>query len=81
MNFSSCLSLDTPRNISSVSPKAVELCPYLPHMSQVAPSDGITRQSKDIKWSAVPLPCYVYLIKIVSFMQGSGPGRGRSPVE
>ena len=24
-----------------------------------------TRQSKDIKWSAVPLPCYVYLIRIV----------------
>ena len=34
----------------------------------------LTRQSKDIKWSAVPLPCYVYLIKIVSCMQGSGPG-------
>ena len=40
-----------------------------------------TRQSKDIKWSAVPLPCYVYLIKIFSGMQGSGPGRGQSPVE
>ena len=37
--------------------------------------------SKDIKWSAIPLPCYIYLIKIVSYMQGSGPGRGRNPVE
>ena len=27
-----------------------------------------TRQSKDIKWSAVPMPCYVYFIKIVSFI-------------
>ena len=46
MNFLSCLSLDTPRNISSVYPKAVELCPYLPHMSRVAPSDGMKNGKK-----------------------------------
>mgnify|MGYP001595715044 CR=1 FL=1 len=32
------------------------------------PNEQITRYSKDIKWSAVPLPCNVYLFKFVLFM-------------
>ena len=39
-----------------------------------------TRQSKDIKWSAVPLPLFIRL-KLFHLKQGSGPSRGRSPVE
>ena len=41
---------------------------------------------KGIKWSAVPLPCLTIVFQFVGFefslsKQGSGPGRGRSPVE
>ena len=46
--------------------------------SFVREDSNVNQSAKGIKWSAVSLPCF----SLLTFgKQGSGPGRGQSPVE